>query len=403
MIEKSFGLLFFLKQSKNQKSESRYVFLRITVNGKFKEISTKKQWEISRWSSNSGRALGKKEDSRTLNAYLESLSAQVYFAKQKLNEGKKEITAEAIKDFLLGKVEPKKMILEIFQRHNDQMAALVGREFAPATLTRYKTCLKHTRGFIETKCGKSDMELDNLNFEFISEFSFWLKTVRGCGQNATVKYLTNFKKIVINCVNNGWIPRDPFAGFKLSKKDIERDVLYKEEIQAIADKQFDIERLAQVRDIFLFSCYTGLAYIDVKQLKRSNLLPGIDSEPWIMTIRQKNDSSTRIPLLPKALEIADFYEKHPSCLASGSVLPVLSNQKMNAYLKEIADLCGIKKKLTFHVARHTFATTVTLTNGVPLETVSKMLGHKSLKQTQHYAKIVDLKISEDMKVLKTKL
>jgi site-specific recombinase XerD len=403
MIEKSFGLLFFLKQSKHQKSESRYVFLRITVNGKSKEISTKKQWEISRWSSNSGRALGNREDSRTLNTFLESMSAQVYYAKQMLTEAKKEITAEAIKDFLIGKVEDKRMILEIFQRHNDQMEALVGREFSPATLTKYKTCLKHTRSFIETKYRKPDLALEDLNFEYISEFSFWLKTQRGCGQNATVKYLTNFKKIVINCVNNGWIPRDPFAGFKLSKKEVERDILFKEELQAIADKQFDIERLAQVRDIFLFSCYTGLAYIDVKQLKRSNLIKGIDSEPWIMTSRQKTDSSTRIPLLPKALEIADFYEKHPACIKSGTVLPVLSNQKMNAYLKEIADLCGIKKHLTFHVARHTFATTVTLTNGVPFETVSKMLGHKSLKQTQHYAKIVDLKISEDMKVLKSKL
>lgn len=403
MIEKSFGLLFFLKQSKNQKSESRYVFLRITVNGKSKEISTKKQWEISRWSSNSGRALGNKEDSRTLNAYLESLSAQVYFAKQKLTESKKEITAEAIKDFIQGKVEAKRMILEIFQRHNDQMEALVGKEFAPATLTKYKTCLSHTRSFIETKYGKKDLELVDLNFEFISEFSFWLKTVRGCGQNATVKYLTNFKKIVIHCVNNGWIPRDPFSGFKLSKKEVERDILYKDELQAIADKELAIERLAQVRDIFLFSCYTGLAYIDVKQLKRSNLLMGIDSEPWLMTSREKTDSSVRIPLLPKAREIINFYEKHPSCVKSGTVLPVLSNQKMNAYLKEIADLCGITKKLTFHVARHTFATTITLTNGVPFETVSKMLGHKSLKQTQHYAKIVDLKVSEDMKMLRTKL
>ena len=161
-----------MKQSKNQKSESRYVFLRITVNGKSKEISTKKQWEISRWSSNSGRALGNREDSRTLNAYLESLSSQVYFAKQKLTEGKKEITAEAIKDFIQGKVEAKKMILEIFQHHNNQMEALVGREFAPATLTKYKTCLSHTRSFIETKYGKKDPELENLNFEFISESSF---------------------------------------------------------------------------------------------------------------------------------------------------------------------------------------------------------------------------------------
>jgi site-specific recombinase XerD len=185
-------------------------------------------------------------------------------------------------------------------------------------------------------------------------------------------------------------------------KEVERAFLVEEEIQAIVSKEFATERLNQVKDIFLFSCFTGLAYIDVKKLTKNNITIGIDGEKWIYTNRQKTDTRSNIPLLPMAEEIIAKYKEHPQCVNEGKLLPVLSNQKMNAYLKEMADLCGINKELTFHIARHTFATTVTLTNGVPIESVSKMLGHKNLRTTQHYAKILDRKVSEDMQILRTK-
>ena len=184
---------------------------------------------------------------------------------------------------------------------------------------------------------------------------------------------------------------------------MERAFLDQVEIDAIANKEFKIERLSLVRDIFLFSCYTGLAYIDVKQLTDKNIVLGIDGERWIGTHRQKTDSPSNVPLLPFAEAILLKYKEHPQCLNNGLLLPVLSNQKMNSYLKEIGDVCGINKELTFHIARHTFATTITLTNGVSIESVSKMLGHRSIKTTQHYAKIVDKKVSEDMSALKIKL
>lgn len=247
------------------------------------------------------------------------------------------------------------------------------------------------------------MELRRLNYEFISEYAYCLKTERRCNHNTTVKYLANFKKIVLHCVKLGWLAKDPFYGYKLTKKEVERVFLNKEELQRLHEKKLPIERLELVKDIFLFSCYTGLAYIDVQQLKVGQIVTGIDNEKWIFTKRQKTGSPTRLPLLDPALEILQKHEDHPRRVCQGFALPVLSNQKMNAYLKEIADLCGITKELTFHIARHTIATTVTLTNGVPIESVSKMLGHKSLRQTQHYAKIVDLKISLDMKQLKDKL
>ena len=171
----------------------------------------------------------------------------------------------------------------------------------------------------------------------------------------------------------------------------------------MADKPFEIDRLAQVRDVFLFCCFTGLAYVDVKKLKISQIAKGLDGEKWIFINRQKTDSRSAIPLLPTAVNLIAKYSTHPVCIKKCTPLPVPSNQKMNGYLKEIAALCGINKMLTSHIARHTFATTVTLSNGVPIETVSKMLGHTSIRQTQHYAKILDLKVSADMLLLKQKL
>ena len=402
-MEKSFGLFFFLKQPKNQDSDVRYVYLRITVDGTSKELSTKRLWEPERWSQSLGRATGTKEDAKTLNAYLDALCNNVYQAKRTLLEADKPITADALKDKVTGKSEVKRMIIEIFNQHNAQVEALVNREFAPGTLQRYKVSCSHTRSFIRWKYGVEDMEIKDIDYDFISEYAFWLKSVRNCGHNSAMKYLANFKKIVLQCIRKGWILRDPFIGFKTTRKEVKRIALTKQEIENLAKKSFGIERLENVRDIFLFSCYTGLAYIDVQKLRRSQIIEGIDGENWINTKRQKTDTTTSLPLLPKAMEIMDKYKDHPKCANEGYVLPVLTNQKMNAYLKEIADTCNISKNLTFHIARHTFATTITLTNGVPIETVSKMLGHTSIKQTQLYAKIIDLKISEDMAALKQKL
>jgi site-specific recombinase XerD len=341
---------------------------------------------------------------QSINSYLDLLQAKVYEAYRSLVDQDKVITADRIKGLLVGSSkEEDRMILEVFQHHNDQIEQLVGREFAAGTLERYKISLEHTRNFLKWKYDVPDMEIRKLNHEFISEYAFWLKSIRKCSHNTTMKYLANFKKIVLICVKNGWLQKDPFTGFKLAKREIERPFLTEKELQTITSKQFAAERLNYVRDIFLFSCYTGLAYADVKKLKRSEVGVGVDGEQWIFTRRKKTDTSTRIPLLPTSLKILNRYADHPQCVNADRLLPVLSNQKMNAYLKEIADICGINKNLTFHIARHTFATTVTLSNGVPIESVSKMLGHKNLKTTQYYAKILDRKVGEDMKMLKDRL
>lgn len=402
MLEKSFSLLFYPKKSKSYVSGDMPIYLRITVNGVSKELTTKRQCEPQRWNKYAQRVKGTNEQSKTLNAYLDTLERQVHEARKQLIEAHSPITAETLKNMLTGQGEQPRMLLEIFQEHNNQMARLVDKEYSPATLTRYDTTLEHVRKFMKWKYNISDIDINSISFTFASDFEYYLKSERECNHNTAIKYLGNLRKIVNYCLKSGWLQRDPFFGYKMAKKEVIREYLTETEMQTLRDKKFAIERLTQVRDIFLFSCYTGLAFIDVFQLTPTHIAKGVDDNLWIFTSRQKTESPSRIPLLPQAQEILNKYKDHPKCLNEGKVLPMLSNQKMNAYLKEIADLCGIHKTLTFHIARHTFATTVTLSNGVPIETVSKMLGHRSIKITQHYAKIIDRKVSEDMLLLSRK-
>lgn len=200
-----------------------------------------------------------------------------------------------------------------------------------------------------------------------------------------------------------WLEKDPFAKYKLHFEKVERGHLSQTELKVMESKRFSIERLQAVLDMFLFSCYTGLAYIDISNLTPANIVKGIDGQDWLSTRREKTDTKVQVPLLPQADKIIKKYQDHPAAIANDKVFPVITNQRMNGYLKEIAEICGIHKNLTFHLARHTFATTVTLSNGVPIESVSKMLGHTSIRTTQIYAKVVEQKLSEDMMNLKKRL
>ena len=312
------------------------------------------------------------------------------------------INIENLKNELFGTKERARTIIPIFQDHNNKIKELVGKEYASGTLERYETSLKHTKDFILWKYKVTDIEINKIDHAFVTEYEFYLRTVRKCANNTAVKYIKNFNKIIKICLANHWLERDPFANYKSKVIEVERVYLSEEEIQDIIEKDFGTERLSLVRDIFIFSCFTGLAYVDVKNLTKSHINIGIDGEQWIFTHRQKTESASKIPILPVTQMIIDKYENHPQSINENRLLPIFSNQKMNAYLKEIATVCNIDKELTFHIARHTFATTVTLTNGVPIESVSKMLGHKNLKTTQHYAKVLDKKVSEDMQILKSK-
>ena len=394
--------LFYAKKAKAAANGLIPIYMRITINGKRIELSTNRFIEISKWSTEAGKMKGTSEEARSINNHLDLLKNQIRDAEMELIYKKITITTEIFKSKLLGVDERARMLVPIFQDHNNKIKELVGKEYAPGTLERYTTSLKHTIEFMQWKYNISDIDITKIDYAFITDYEFWLRSVRNCANNTAVKYLKNFNKIIKLCLANDWIDKNPFANYKSKVKDVERVYLTEAEIQSIIKKDFKTERLSLVRDIFLFSCFTGLAYIDVKNLTKSHISFGIDGEKWIFTHRQKTESASKIPILPVTQMIIDKYKNHPQCNNEDKLLPILSNQKMNAYLKEIAGVCEIEKELTFHIARHTFATTVTLTNGVPIESVSKMLGHKNLRTTQHYAKVLDRKVSDDMKILKDK-
>ena len=399
-MKTTFSLLFYLKRPKNYENGPMPVYLRITVNGKRAETTSGRECLPANWNGKLGRFRGTKEEIKSFNAYLDNLQSQVYDAHKTLTEAGVLITADLIKNKLLGKTEKSRTLISVFKDHNKKVAALVGNEYAAGTLTRYETSLRHTQSFMAWKYQVSDIDVKAVDHDFISNYEFYLRSEKKCANNSAVKYIKNFKKIIRICLASGWLEKDPFVNYKAKVKQVDRIFLSAEQIGQITEKTFDTVRLNQVRDIFLFCCFTGLAYADVQKLTRSEIIRGADGEMWIVTKRLKTNTPTKVPLLPSALTILEKYSNDPVCCIKGKALPVSTNQKMNAYLKEIAGVCGINKELTFHTARHTFATTVTLSNGVPIESVSKMLGHTNIKTTQHYAKILDMKVSKDMALLK---
>lgn len=403
-MRQTISVKFFARTSRANEEGKAPVHMRIQIGIQRLDMHTKIYVSPEDWSSQGGIIKSNCNDAKRVNKQLEGFKLKAFDYQRELMTEGKEVTMDNMKAKWYGtSLERPRMLMDVFKQHNEQMKALVNSEFSPLTLERYETSFRHTQAYMKWKFKVDDIDIKKLNYEFISDYEFWLKSKRKCDHNTSVKYLSNFKKIVHICIKNGWLERDPFVGFKMTKREVERPFLVQEELKRIIDKQFVATRMNQVKDIFIFCCYTGLAYADVEKLTREEITTGIDSEKWIWTSRQKTDTATRIPLLSQALEILDRYKDDPQCAIKGRLLPVLSNQKMNTYLKEIADACDITKKMTFHTARHTFATTVTLSNGVPIETVGKMLGHRNLKTTQHYARILDLKVSEDMMTLRNKL
>ncbi|WP_298365922.1 site-specific integrase [uncultured Lutibacter sp.] len=402
-MKNSISLLFYIKRVKVDINNKANIYLRITVNSRRAEFSIQRKIHIDKWNSNLNRVKGYSKEAQEINQYIDLISNKINKIHQHLIDKEKIFSAVQIRDIYLGKGQNLKMLLKIFQDHNNQIEKLVGKDFAAGTVLRYRTAKSHVEEYIKYEYNLNDIPVNDVDHKFITGFEYYLKTERNCAHNTAIKYITNFKKIIRIAYANDWITKDPFFNWKARLKTVVREYLSEDEIQELVKKEFKLPRLDQVKDIFLFSCFTGLAYADVKKLTKNSIVIGIDGNKWINTKRTKTNTVSNIPLLPVSIAIIEKYVNHKEIKDFPKLLPVLSNQKMNAYLKEIADVCGISKNLTFHLARHTFATTVTLTNGVPIESVSKMLGHKSLKTTQHYAKILDRKVSDDMALLKEKL
>ena len=392
----TFSVLFFTRIIGRDTKELS-IYARITVDGKCSEMSLKRKTLVNEWEPSKGRLRGTTPKVRSINKYLDQVYSKMLDTQKRLLDRDSIITAQAIKAAYLGLDEDHKKLSDIIEYHNTQMTSVLKW----GTLKNYYTTAHYLKEYLEQKKKVDDIYLKHINYSFIIEFERFLRTYKPkkdrktCGTNGTMKHLERFKKLINLAIKLEWIPKNPFQNYQLKFEKNERNFLSERELQLLENTTFTNASLERVKDIFIFSCYSGLSYIDLKELTIDQLVKGMDGKDWIYTKRAKTNESVKIPLLKTARELLHKYlNKGPR--ENNEIFPVVSNQKMNTYLKEIIKAAGIRKKITFHSARHTFATTVTLSNGVPIETVSKLLGHTKLSTTQIYARVLENKLSSDM-------
>ena len=390
------SVLFYIKRQKLLKNGEAPICMRITVNGSYVEIMIKRSILVSQWSQSREGSKSKDRNAAELNYYINSIRSRIMQIHQELNIDGKIVTAAAIRDRFNGKDGNTRTLLELHKEHNEKCRALIGREYVAQTVTRFDISRNRLEEFLWSRYNMKDIALNEIKADFIQEYEFWLKTTKQCQNNTMVKYLKILKKVIRIALSNEWIKKDPFLGIKFRYDEVDIEFLSREELDILMNKNFSVKRLEHVRDVFVFCCLTGLAFSDVEQLSAEHLVRDNNGSLWIRKARQKTKQMCNIPVISRAKAILDKYADCEECQIKGRLLPVSSNQKMNAYLKEIADICGIHKRLTTHVARHTAATVVFLANEVSMENVAKILGHSNIKMTQHYAKVLDSSIMRDM-------
>ena len=400
----SFGVHFTARADKVKDGKAP-VYACITVNRKRSFIALKQLVEIKNWDNLRGTLRGNREDVIMINNYLQEVRTLIGTCYQQLHLKGRMITADSIKEAFLGTGGDVYTLSRLFEYHNETAAS----SLKWSTLKHYYVTQRYLVKFIKEQFKCSELYLHELDYKFIYDFETYLRNhkpkdhQKPLNNNGVMKHIIRLKKMVHLAIRLEWISKDPFVNYKLKILKVNREHLSERELSEMENKAIEMERIDMIRDLFVSCCYTGLTYVDVINLKHDNIVEAADGEMWLRTCRQKTDSPINMPILPKAIEILKKYKNNVRASVSNTVFPVISNQKVNAYLKEIANLCGIKKNITFHLARHTFATTVTLSNGVPIETVSKMLGHTKIATTQIYAKVLEKKISEDMAALRIKL
>ena len=399
MMKSIFRVVFYLRSNYVNKEGKTSVMLRIYLNNERLSLgSTGISVKSSQWDKEKERIKGRTTEALNTNLQLDNIASglQSIFRRIEMSD---VVSLERIKSEFLGKKEEIDTLMQLFEKHNGDVAKQVGVSVGKATLQKYNVCKRHFSEFLEKQYKRSDLKLTELTYVVIREFDLYLRTEVGQNPNTATKTMKTFKTITLLGQKMGVLLHDPFMNHRFHIEPVNRGFLTDEEILLIANKDLGISRLELVRDIFIFSCFTGLAYIDVSNLTPDHIVT-LGDKQWIMTQRQKTSVETNVLLLdiPKAI-IAKYGGK---TYRNGKLFPMLTNQKTNSYLKEIADICGIKKKLTFHLARHTFAT-MSLSKGVPMESVSKMLGHTNIRTTQIYARITNKKIEHDMEELADKL
>lgn len=354
--QSTFNVLFYIKKTRLLKNGEAPIAMRISVKGQVGEILIKRSIPVPLWNQDKECSRGKDHAAKELNHYVDTTRVRIFQIRRELEEAGKDVNLDSVRDRYYGRdaetVQKSLTICGIYQKHNDDCRALTGNEFQESTVKKFDTSLKALREYIKKRYKVNDLPLSEINGDFVRGLDFYLKTERKCVQNSAVKHLKNLKKVVRIALANEWIQKDPFAGIVFRHDEVNVEFLTEEELQTLIAKEFTIDRLTQIRDIFVFCCFTGFAFIDVKQLKPEHIVTDNKGAKWIRINRQKTGTMCNVPLIKPAIELIEKYSDHPVCMEKGVLLPVPSNQKMNGYLKEIADLCRINKKLKTHVARH---------------------------------------------------
>lgn len=345
-------VLFTLKKSKIDKGGEVPIYLRITVNSERVEVSINRKIEIPRWDAAAQRAKGRTETARILNDYLDDTENRIRRDYNALNEKGEEITATLLRDNLIGKNLKKYYLIQIFEMNNSLIKLELGQKYTSNTVDQYKTTLNRLKLFLNRENDCTDIALTDLDILFLRRFEIFLITEYGIAHNTVMKHLKQVKKVIHFAIGLGYLDRDPFVLHKTAYKQTTRGYLTVDEFQRIENYKFRVKRLDQVRDVFVFVCYTGLSYSDLERLNLDSITKGIDGKNWIIYERGKTGVRAGIPLLPAAKAIIDKYKDDPECILNNQLLPVKSNQKLNTYLAEVAELCEINKRVTMHVARH---------------------------------------------------
>lgn len=396
MERKLFSVLFCIRKTKLNKNGEAPITLRITYDRQSVELQIGRTVPPLLWSPTRGCSLGRDRMARETNAYIEMVRVKLYNIQQELEREGGLYTVKTIKDIYQGNGVKQKTLYSVFKEHNDRCRELIGIDYELITVRRYDNCLKYLMKVVQQQYAKDDILLSEINGELVRNLEHYLKVERGCAQNTVIRYMKCFKKVIHLAIANEWMSRNPFAGIKFHEEPVNKEFLTQEEIARLIQTEFPVEKLNIVRDIFAFQIFTGLAYVDVYQLRPEHIFTDNQGKKWIRKAREKTNNMCNIPLLEIPQMILERYTDNIICARRGVLLPVYPNQTMNVYLKQIADLCGITKRLTTHTARHTFASVTCLANGVSMENVAKMLGHTTTRMTQRYAKVMDSSIMRDM-------
>lgn len=391
---------FYLRKTDEKKNGECPVIGKITIGKDVVQFSAKLTAKASLWDIVSGRVTGKSKHATEINATLDKINVAVNTSYRKLQEIKNTITASEVKNTFQGIASGQETLISYFARHNEDFKKRVGVNRELSTQVQYENSLNHLKRFMSLKYKLSDIPFTQLDFSFIEKYDFYLRVELKRKPNTILGIMRHLRKMIKLATGEGIITRDPFDGYSPERPKAEQKYLTRDELQKIIITPLDHPCRYLTRDMFLFSVFTGLAYRDICNLTEKNIVRASDGVLWIETTRQKTGTPCEIPLMEIPMQILDKYK---GLAPDGKLLPMQSCGRLNKNLKVIAQLCGLKRKLIFHAGRHTYASEICLSQGVPIETVSRMLGHRDLRSTQIYAKISNNKISEDTDKLEERI